>query len=204
MWLKAHWRTAAGTLALLIPLWQVVRSVLSTWGDIEFVIQKANEPGWVATVWAFVVDPPGYIILPLLIVGMSMIWLDVRRRREREPMTTDVSVGSVITSASAKSIVQEVASKVVVDDGGPVDVYSPGGRVFDHYFSIYNNSGGSIGFAIRQDSKESPPYVWVDQNEKKYGRRSMGKPFDPHMINLARQDLLSRQKKGRYNLSRSP
>lgn len=47
MWRR--WRLAGGILFFVLPLWQFLRWLLKVGGDIDFVIERFNDPGWLGT-----------------------------------------------------------------------------------------------------------------------------------------------------------
>lgn len=78
-WLAKHWRGVGGTLLLLQAAWRGVHSIIMLGGDVDFVVSRSGDPGWVGKVLALLVNPPGWAILPLIIVGFALIRWDYRR-----------------------------------------------------------------------------------------------------------------------------
>jgi hypothetical protein len=64
---------------------QRLRFVLDFGGYIDFIVAHMTEPGWLGVVIAALVDPPSGIILPLILLGLGLIYRDSRRSAVRSP-----------------------------------------------------------------------------------------------------------------------
>ncbi|TIU46002.1 MAG: hypothetical protein E5W19_28185 [Mesorhizobium sp.] len=54
-------------------------------GDIDFVVSRTEDPGWVGVVMRFLFSQPELVNLALLVGGLLLIYWDVRRNRPRPP-----------------------------------------------------------------------------------------------------------------------
>lgn len=103
MWRR--WRLAGGILFFVLPLWQFLRWLLKVGGDIDFVIERFNDPGWLASTMSWVLNFPAWLNLPLILGGLGLIFADMRRRgatqrsrlTEVPPTTETVVFGAVLT-----------------------------------------------------------------------------------------------------------
>jgi hypothetical protein len=84
-WIKRHWPSVVGLLAGLQPLWQAIKWLIGRGGDIDFVVSRWSDPGWVGAVINFLLSPPPWMMIPLLIVGSALIAWDYFRHRNPAP-----------------------------------------------------------------------------------------------------------------------
>ncbi len=187
-WLRDHWRAALGAGALLLPVLQGVHALVSLVSDVDFVVSKTSDPGWMASIWSLLLTMPPYVYLVLIPIGLLLIWLDARRIKpspERNKGTVED-----LDRATAESLLTEFASKNRLARPMPGDR----AREFDIYIAAYNHSGGSVAFAARQDSARKKPYFYVDQNEALRRPRSKGQTFASWEFERASQEFLRRRK----------
>ena len=79
-WLRKHWIALFGLLPLIPASFKGVLALITWGGDIDFVVSQKQDPGWVGQMINWLIDPPGWAILPLLSLGLACIFLDSRRR----------------------------------------------------------------------------------------------------------------------------
>lgn len=84
-WIKRHWLSLLGVFAWLQPLWQAIKWLIGRGGDLDFVISRWSDPGWVGAVLSFLLSPPPWMTIPLLIVGTALIAWDYFRHRNAAP-----------------------------------------------------------------------------------------------------------------------
>jgi hypothetical protein len=80
-WIKRHWLALLGLLAWLQPLWLAIKWLVGRGGDLDFIISRWADPGWVGAVISFFLSPPPWTMLPLLIIGTALILWDYSRHR---------------------------------------------------------------------------------------------------------------------------
>lgn len=93
-WAKRHWRAVLGAATLIGPALQALRWIVTAAGDIDFIVTRAEEPGWVAVVLNFILNPPPWALLPFILIGLALILWDNRRRHK---------LGTVIAPSMAAS-----------------------------------------------------------------------------------------------------
>jgi hypothetical protein len=79
-WLRHHWLALLGAIPLIPPLFKWFGRLVGRGGDADFIISRISDPGWVGTMIGWIINPPGWAIVPLILGGLFLIWLDVRRR----------------------------------------------------------------------------------------------------------------------------
>jgi hypothetical protein len=84
-WFRRHWKAILGGIFLIPPILRGLRFVLDFGGYIDFVVAHMTQPGWLGVVIADLVDPPSGIILPLILLGLGLIYWDSRRSAVRTP-----------------------------------------------------------------------------------------------------------------------
>ena len=224
-WLGAHWRAILGGSALLLPLWQGFRSLLSVVGDVDLVVSKVNDPGWLASVWSFLNNLPAYVYLALVVIGLLMIWLDARgiwagttnaprsieasnRLNMRPPVapvakksgSTDSpapTTARVVSAISDRATAEAFLNKFADDNG--LDGFMPGKPYkggFNRYVAAYNSAKGHVALAVRMDDPVRGPYVYVDQNSRKDAKRHSGREYEITEVEEAVRDFLKRRKNG--------
>jgi hypothetical protein len=184
-WFGRHWRALLGGSALSLPVLQGIRSLLSVVSDVDFVVSKASDPGWLGVVWSFLMNVPVYVYLPLIGIGLALIWLDTRGARSasgssgREIAVTDRETAEAFLALFAREN----------DLGRPL----PGSRdrEFDLYAASYNDYGGTVAFAVRQDDLRSPPYFYGDQNDRYRGARYGGERRELPSVSFPTSSKLS-------------
>ncbi len=74
------WLRILGLLALLQPIGQGLLWLLRIAGDVDFLVERAKDPGWIGWVATAFVAPPPWLPSVLVVIGLLLIWLDARRR----------------------------------------------------------------------------------------------------------------------------
>jgi predicted nucleotidyltransferase len=81
--IKKHWIAAIGCIWLLNPIWSGFRWLLALLGDLDLVISRYEDPDWMGPVmkgvWEILLNPPGWSIIPAMIIGLGLIWIDASR-----------------------------------------------------------------------------------------------------------------------------
>lgn len=84
-WFKRHWRFWIGLLVSLQPLWRAVKWLVERGGDIDFLVSRWSDPGWVGALITFILSPPPWMMIPLMIAGACFIGWDYVRQRKPPP-----------------------------------------------------------------------------------------------------------------------
>lgn len=117
-WFKRYRLAFVGALPII---WQFTRWALDAAGNIDLVVSRAQDPGWVKAVWEFLVYPPEWLPVLLIVAGLALIFWDLRRGR-RSTLRLDTNVGhpkiSVTTPVPPRRQIARVADlrKVAVFD----------------------------------------------------------------------------------------
>jgi hypothetical protein len=90
-WIRRHWRALLALAPLLPPFVKGVLSFVGFGGSVDFVISRLQEPGWVAVMIRWLLDPPGWSILPMILMGLALIFWDSRRHRLGVAIAGDAS-----------------------------------------------------------------------------------------------------------------
>lgn len=80
-WIVRRWPSVVGALWLLEVAWKIVSGVLSTLGNVDFVVTHVKEPGWVGQMMDFIINPPGWFLIIALMGGFALLLWDARRSR---------------------------------------------------------------------------------------------------------------------------
>jgi hypothetical protein len=99
-WARRHWLALAGFLPLIPPATKGVLSLLSVGGNIDFVISRSQEPGWVGQLMNWLIDPPSWMILPLIALGLTCIYWDAKR----QPAARGTSRRAAVTGIDPASV----------------------------------------------------------------------------------------------------
>src|SRR5205823_6255816 len=91
-----------GGIFLIPPILRGLRFVLDFGGYIDFVVAHMTQPGWLGVVIADLVDPPSGIILPLILLGLGLIYWDSRRSAVRASVP-HISVTPAVLPAAKES-----------------------------------------------------------------------------------------------------
>ncbi|MGY2806073.1 hypothetical protein [Bradyrhizobium sp. USDA 4506] len=84
-WIKRHWALLLGLLTWLQPLGRLIKWGVERGGDIDFLISRWSDPGWVGAVIGFILSPPPWMMIPLMIAGAILIAWDYYRHRTVAP-----------------------------------------------------------------------------------------------------------------------
>ena len=81
-WIKRHWLAIGGfILSAGGTIFRYAKDIISLFGDIDLLVERSRDPGWIGAMIGFLLDPPGWLILVVVIAGLIAIYLDVRRNR---------------------------------------------------------------------------------------------------------------------------
>jgi hypothetical protein len=77
----ARWSGVLGAISLLEPIWRGIKWLLHWLGDFDFVISRIEDPDWMGPMIHWLIDPPGWVTFPALILGVGLlyIWSGYRR-----------------------------------------------------------------------------------------------------------------------------
>lgn len=89
MWFKRHWRALVGALPFVPALFKGAKGLVGLGGDADFIISRSQDPAWLRDVLNWLTDPPGWSILPLIVLGLGLIFWDAKRNRR--PADDDVA-----------------------------------------------------------------------------------------------------------------
>lgn len=84
-WVTKYWRRAGAAIAFVVALWRLFLDLLDWAGRLDLLIAHAHDPGWIGTVIALALNPPSWISLPAIIIGLLLLYLDNRRHRNPAP-----------------------------------------------------------------------------------------------------------------------
>lgn len=82
-WIKRHWLALLSALPFAPPLFKGIKGLVGLGGDADFIISRSQEPGWVGMMLAWLTDPPGWSILPMILAGLGLIYWDAQRSVKR-------------------------------------------------------------------------------------------------------------------------
>jgi hypothetical protein len=82
-WMRRHWVALLGVIPLIPTALKWIGWLISRGGDADFVISRSSDPGWVGAMINWIINPPAWAIMPLIVAGFALIWLDVKRRRAK-------------------------------------------------------------------------------------------------------------------------
>jgi hypothetical protein len=99
-----HWRKILGGAVLI---WTVIREIIKFAGDVDFVITRSQDPGWVAVVINALLDPPGWLTIPLILVGLLLIYWDSRRTGSRPRRAKSPQVDKALVQRQLSDLFDE-------------------------------------------------------------------------------------------------
>lgn len=70
-----------GVVSLIPAALKGVVALIRLGGDADFVISVYDDPGWVGTMINVLLDPPGWSILPTIVIGLALIFISSRHSR---------------------------------------------------------------------------------------------------------------------------
>jgi hypothetical protein len=82
-WLRRHWLVLAGVVPLIPAAIKGALALINIGGNIDFVVSRSQDPGWVGQMIDWIIDPSGWAILPLIALGFACIYWDFRRKLPR-------------------------------------------------------------------------------------------------------------------------
>jgi hypothetical protein len=68
------WKVVLGVLAFAQPVSQFVLWLLRTAGDIDFLVERLNDPGWIGVLAVMLIAPPPWLPFACVVVGLLLIW----------------------------------------------------------------------------------------------------------------------------------
>jgi hypothetical protein len=83
MWFLRHVLGLLGALTLLPTVVRLGKAAVGLGGDVDFIISRSNDPGWIRQAVNWLFHPPDWAIAPLIILGLMLIWADVKRPWKR-------------------------------------------------------------------------------------------------------------------------
>jgi hypothetical protein len=82
-WIRRYWLAIGGfILSAGGAIFRYAKEIISLFGDIDLLVERSRDPGWVGDMMGFLLDPPGWLILAVVIAGLLAIYVDVRRNRK--------------------------------------------------------------------------------------------------------------------------
>jgi hypothetical protein len=78
-WIKRHLPAAGGGL-LLVLVW--IKTIVGFGGDIDFLVSRSQDPGWVGVMWNQIVTSP-WMPMVLTVIGLGLIYWDFKRTVRR-------------------------------------------------------------------------------------------------------------------------
>lgn len=108
-WIKRHWLAIGGfILSAGGTIFRYAKEIISLFGDIDLLVERSRDPGWVGGMIGFLLDPPGWLILLVVIAGLFAIYLDVRRNRKSVEFNVAVQPQSPALPGFAAYIVFQI------------------------------------------------------------------------------------------------
>lgn len=84
-WIKRHWVSVIGLFSFVEPALRFSKWLIGLLGDIDFVIARSKEPDWLGVLVQHLLDLPAWSSPVLVLVGLGLIYWDVRRNRVVKP-----------------------------------------------------------------------------------------------------------------------
>jgi len=81
-WIRRHWIGIAAVATLIHPVFTVLRTLVQWGGDVDFIVSRMQDPGWVGAMLQWIVDPPGWAVTLMLLCGIALLVWEVRRKRQ--------------------------------------------------------------------------------------------------------------------------
>jgi len=108
----------------------IIKWALSIGGEIDFVVSRSQDPGWIMQVIYWVIDPPGWAIFPLIIAGLSLIYWDVRRRPSEDVRGASTEVTHSASQAIPLTAATPIATNIegILAPAGFLDYIVEGGE----------------------------------------------------------------------------
>ena len=79
--LKRHFLQLIGLIGLFgAPVWKAIKPFLQLLGDFDLIISRIEDPDWMGVIMRFLLDPPGWLILVLMVIGILLLMWDGRRQ----------------------------------------------------------------------------------------------------------------------------
>jgi len=108
--IKRHWLSVVGALSLVVPVANVVLHIVELAGDVDFVIARIKDPGWLRIVGHYLLVPPWWATPFFIAFGLGLIYLDNRRsnrriKKEQERSSNNIVPSPLIPIADAIDII---------------------------------------------------------------------------------------------------
>lgn len=68
-----RWRRIGKIGGGIATLYVVVKTGISLMGDVDFIVSRSADPGWLAEIAKFVIDPPNWFLLIIGLIGISLL-----------------------------------------------------------------------------------------------------------------------------------
>jgi hypothetical protein len=115
--LRRHWLTIIGLISNLPSIWRGLVWIFDWEIRVETALQKLDQLGGVGGVIEFLVNPPPWLALVTLPVGLGLIWLDFRRGRASLAVTPAVYDQKAALIKNARQLVIDATAR----DGAATD-----------------------------------------------------------------------------------
>jgi len=122
-WIQSRWRRVVGALFVvqgllaaastsLGSLWQGIKWLLDWGGRIDFI---QSHIGSVAHIWSILFLPPGWVPIATTVVGLTMIWWDLKRGTTSNPavMARLAALGWTVKPEHSNGIMFEIANRAL-------------------------------------------------------------------------------------------
>lgn len=181
-WFRTHWPAAAGVAALLVSGLQAIRALLSGAAEIDFLVTRINDPGWIGVVLNSVLNPPSYLLLLLILVGFGLLFWDARRSRATRMQAGGVGDGSVLQDNQSVQLIANDSSLTVSERIRKIDdlfgnekrrrseIARAVGRRYQHVRNVLEARPGSTRAASPKEraplvhaAKSSPLIAYVER-----------------------------------------
>lgn len=121
-WFREHWPSALGGFFLL---WQGTKALIQWASTFDFLFERFHSPSWVGVVLKFLIDPPPLFTLLLVLIGLALIYWDVRFRHSRSPILPAALSAWVAHLRSASRAVEKPATGLTLTATGTAKTPRP-------------------------------------------------------------------------------
>lgn len=182
-WISRHWVALISAVPFAVPVLKSAGWLISRAGDADFIISRSADPGWVGAMINWVIDPPGWAMIPLIIAGLLLIYWDVRRNRNARAPVQDrslpVQAAAARKSQPANSVPTYTRSKGQIrhnihTQGGALSVGRKE-REFALHFSVANRDrarmlkGGNLQYLARVRGKNKGDTLSIQEFPDAHG-----------------------------------
>jgi hypothetical protein len=78
-----HWLSIIGAIPGVLAIWKGLRAIVSWAGDIDFLVSRSNEPGWIGNVINSLFNIPDPLLALLTVAGFLLILWDLKWRKPK-------------------------------------------------------------------------------------------------------------------------